>query len=169
MRTSFRLYIVYTCKIRLDLIWQHYTMHGKYVKETCLEGSKKPWRIGMLLLDHAFLFVILAYGGILFLKFRWHSLSEVHGSNLLKQFSTTFRVVTGGWHRLAIACRWLPSSRQQVARELHRQQLADLQQPIFKLVVVYGRQMNVHYRQLAVRRVRSTRGFRCSNEKTKQN
>ena len=45
--------------------------------------------------------------------------------------TTFFWVVAGGCQRSANVCRWSPTSRRLVVRELHRQPLADLRQPLF--------------------------------------
>ena len=45
--------------------------------------------------------------------------------------TTFFGVVAGGCQRSANVCRWSPTSRRLVVRELHRQPLADLRQPLF--------------------------------------
>ena len=49
-----------------------------------------------------------------------------------RPLTTTFLgVVAGGCQRSANVCRWSPTSRRLVVRELHRQPLADLRQPLF--------------------------------------
>ena len=82
-----------------------------------------------------------------------------------------FWVVAGGCQRSANVCRWSPTSRRLVVRELHRQPLADLRQPLFGGVVFGGFRWSANdcrwsptSRRLVVRTVWPARGIRCSIE-----
>ena len=74
--------------------------------------------------------------------------------------TTFFWVVAGGCQRSANVCRWSLTSRQLVVRELHRQPLADLRQPLFFgwFSEVFGG------RQIGWQNSWSARGIRCSIE-----
>ena len=88
--------------------------------------------------------------------------------------TTFFWVVAGGCQRSANVCRWSPTSRRLVVRELHRQPLADLRQPLFwgcfseefggRQMIVDDRRPVGDWSAIGCQNSWSVRGFRCSIE-----
>ena len=88
--------------------------------------------------------------------------------------TTFFWVVAGGCQRSANICRWSPTSRRLVVRELHRQPLADLRQPLFwgcfseefggRQMIVDDRRPVGDWSAIGCQNSWSVRGFRCSIE-----